>query len=112
TRINALHDASPAVRFKILEGLSAEELYYIIVYGQDQIYTSSFIGAFDRMMERLRPRTGYELLEKVRFDHFRTFIRMAAGYNKLDAFLATLRPEARTQLMRQFTSNLGSGGAD
>src|SRR5690606_22953605 len=25
---------------------------------------------------------------------------------------ATLRPEARTQLMRQFTSNLGSGGAD
>ncbi len=112
TRINALHEASPAVRFKILEGLSAEELYYIIVYGQDQIYTSSFTGAFDRMMERLRPQTGYDLFEKVRFEHFRTFIRMAAGYNKLDAFLATLAPEERPRLMRQFTSNLELGAAD
>jgi hypothetical protein len=112
TRINELHESPPAVRFKILEGLTAEELYYIIVYGQDQIYTSSFTGAFERMMERLKPRSADELLEKVHYDHFRTFIRMSAGYNKLDAFLATMPLEERTRLLRKFVSNLDLGDAD
>ena len=112
TRMNELHEASPAVRFKVLDGMSAEEIYFIIVYGQDQVYTSSFTGAFDRMMKRLGPTTGYELLQKVRFEHFRTFIRMCAGYNKLDAFMATMPPEERTRLLRQFASNLELGGAD
>ncbi len=111
-KINELHESPDPVRFKILEGLSPEELYFIIVYGQDRIYTSSFIGAFRRMMERLKPRTGGDLLKQVRYEHFRTFIRMCAGYNTLSDFLATMSPEAKTQVMKEFISGLENGKRD
>lgn len=40
--INELHDAPDKTRFKILNGLSAEVLYYTIIGGQGACYTSSF----------------------------------------------------------------------
>ncbi len=109
TRINELHESPDPVRFKAIEQLSPEELYYMMVYGQDQIYTSSFIGAFNRMMERMKPATGDELLDKVRYDHFRTFIRMCAGYSKLSEFLGTMKPDEKTAVMRDFVSGLEGG---
>ncbi len=112
-RINELHDnPNPAVRFKVLEGLTPEELYFVIVYGQDQIYTSSFTGTFARMMERLKPATGDELFDKVHYEHFRTFIRMCAGYNTLSEFLGTMKPEEKTAVMKDFVTGLEAGKTD
>lgn len=112
TRINELHESSDPVRFKSIEPLSPEELYYMMVYGQDQIYTSSFIGSFNRMMERMKPMTGDELLDKVRYDHFRTFIRMCAGYSKLSEFLGSMKPDEKTAVMRDFVTGLEAGKTD
>jgi hypothetical protein len=112
-RINELHDnPNPAVRFKVLDGLTPEELYFVIVYGQDQIYTSSFIGTFTRMMERLKPSTGDELFDKVHYEHFRTFIRMCAGYNTLSDFLSTMKPDEKTAVMKDFITGLEAGKTD
>ncbi|MEO6832703.1 MAG: hypothetical protein ABI378_09545 [Chitinophagaceae bacterium] len=110
--INELHESPDPVRFKCLDGLTPAELYFIIVYGQDQIYTSSFIGAFNRMMDRLKPRPGGELLDTVHYDHFRTFIRMCAGYSKLSEFLSTMSTEKKSDLMKQFISGLENGKSD
>ncbi len=96
--INALHDETDAVRFKILEPLGATELYYIIVTGEDVIYTSSYTGVYNRMMARMQKRGGDALLMDVRFDRFKKFIRMAAAYNKLDLFLSSM-PAANAQLL-------------
>jgi hypothetical protein len=109
TRMNELHEAQDPVRFKVIDGLTPEELYFIMVYGQDQIYTSSFIGTFNRMMERLKPATGDELFDKVHYEHFRTFIRMCAGYSKLSEFLASMKPEEKTAVMRDFVTGLELG---
>jgi hypothetical protein len=110
--INELHESPDPVRFKILEGLTPEELYFVIVYGQDQIYTSSFIGTFNRMMERLKPNTGDELFDKVHYEHFRTFIRMCAGYGKLSEFLGTMKPDEKTAVMKDFITGLEVGKTD
>ena len=96
--INALHDEPEAVRFKILEPLGAAELYYIIVTGEDVIYTSSYTGVYNRMMACMQKRGGDALLMDVRFDRFKKFIRMAAAYNKLDLFLSSM-PAANAQLL-------------
>jgi hypothetical protein len=110
--MNRLHEATDPVRFKCIEGFSPEELYFLLVYGQDQIYTSSFIGTFNRMMERLKPATGDELFDKVRYEHFRTFIRMCAGYSKLSEFLGTMKPDEKVAVMKDFISGLENGKPD
>ena len=52
---------------------------------------------------------GDSLLMSVNFDHFKKFIKMAAGYNKLDVFLKTM-PERSETLMQAFVSNLERTG--
>ncbi len=107
--MNDLHESPDAVRFKGIDGFTPEELYFLMVYGQDEIYTSSFLGTFKRMMERMSPAKGDVLLEKVRYDHFRTFIRMCAGYNTLTTFLATIEDDKKTKLMHDFIADLEKG---
>ncbi|HTN18689.1 MAG TPA: hypothetical protein VL092_13450 [Chitinophagaceae bacterium] len=110
--MDELHEKPEAVRFKCIENLSPEAIYYIIVYGQDEIYTSSFTGAFKRLMEKMKPLKGDEFLEKLHYDKFRTFIRMSAGFSRLDQFLATFTEEKKKTLMKDFIANLDKGKED
>lgn len=107
--MNDLHESSDAVRFKCIDGMAPVSLYFIMVYGQDEIYTSSFLGTFKRMMERMKPMKGDQLLDTLHYDHFRTFIRMCAGYNTLSDFLVTIDEDKKTKLMSDFIANLGKG---
>lgn len=111
--MNDLHEEKDVIRFKGIEGFKPEELYYIMVYGQDEIYTSSFLGTFKRMMERMdSSASGDQLFEKVHYDKFRTFIRMCAGYNTLSQFLATMNAEKKAAVMRDFIAGLDKGNED
>ncbi len=109
--INNLHEnPNPAIRFRAIEPLNAMDLYYMIVFGENDIYTSSYKYSFDRMIQKMGtvPR-GDSLLMSVNFDHFKKFIKMAAGYNKLDVFLKTM-PENSEKLMQAFVANLEKTG--
>lgn len=110
--MNELHEKSEAIRFKCIEPLSPEAIYYIIVFGQDEIYTSSFTGAFKRLLEKMKPIKGDEFLNKLHYDKFRTFIRMCAGFSRLDQFLSTFDTGKDEQLMKDFVANLGQGKDD
>jgi len=104
--INALHDEPDAVRFKIIEGLTPEELYYLMVASEDIIYTSSFVGIFQKMMSSMNKRKSDELLISIHFDRFGKFIKMAADYNKLDDFVNAMRPDQAKRLMKDFVAGL------
>lgn len=111
--INELHESPDAVRFKSIQPFDAPDLYYMIIGGQDEIYTSSFThGTFPLMMQKMKPETGDELLAKVHKDHFRTFIRLCAGFNTLSEFLATIDVDKKTALMKEFAANLERGDED
>jgi len=112
--INSLHEVDNlAVRFKIIQPLTAEELYYLAVTTDGIIYTSSFVkGVYPLMMARTNQH-GDSLLMKVQFDRYRKFIKMCAGYNTLSNFLNTFQPKKNEdeesdaeKLMRAFVGKL------
>ena len=104
--INGLHEESDAVRFRILHQLSAQELYYVIVSGESEIYTSSYTrGAYPIMMSKIANH-GDTLLMSVGFDRFKKFIKMAAGYNTLNDFLKTFSDADAQTLMTAFVNGL------
>ncbi len=111
-QMNELHEEKDPIRFKCIDNFSPTTLYFIMVYAQDEIYTSTFLGTFKRMMERMTPMKGNELLDTVHRDKFRTFIRMCAGYNTLSQFLATMEPNKKNELMRDFIAGLEKGKED
>ncbi|GAA4317791.1 hypothetical protein GCM10023184_01620 [Flaviaesturariibacter amylovorans] len=105
--INALHEKPDPERFKILQGLSATELYYLAVFGEQEVYTSSFVrGIYPLMMQKAGGR-GDSLMMLVSFDRFKKFIKMAAGYNTLDEFLKAFPGKGQAEkLMTAFVNGL------
>lgn len=109
--VNDLHEEPVNVRFRIVKDFTPEELYYLIVNGQEELYTSSYTnhsnaGLYDQMMARMKPPRGDSLLMVVSFDRFKKFIAMAAGFNTLDNFLKSMAPENANYLMKKYVSNL------
>lgn len=109
--INDLHEETAPVRFRVVKDFTPEELYYLIVNGQEELYTSSYTnhakaGLYDQMMARMKPSRGDSLLLLVSFDRFKKFLAMAAGFNTLDNFLKSMDPDNSSYLMKKFVSNL------
>jgi hypothetical protein len=105
--INGLHEKPDAERFRILQGLNAQELYYLVVHGENDLYTSSYTrGIYPQMMKMIGNR-GDSLLVTVKFDRFKKFIRIAAGYNTLSNFLASFPDKEKSRtLMTAFVNGL------
>ncbi|HVG15679.1 MAG TPA: hypothetical protein VM935_11985, partial [Chitinophagaceae bacterium] len=105
--INGLHEQPDPVRFKILHQLNAQELYYLTVSDENEIYTSSYTrGVYPIMMSKIGNR-GDSLLMSVGFDRFKKFIKMAAGYNTLNDFLKSFPSEKQSEsLMTAFVNGL------
>ncbi|MFN5333883.1 MAG: hypothetical protein ACK5BV_01690 [Bacteroidota bacterium] len=104
--MNELHDATETVRFRVAEGLTAQEIYYLLVSTEEVIYTSTYTNLFKRMMDRSPGKRADSLLMSVNMDRFKKFIKMAANYNRLDEFLKAM-PELRSrQLMYAFANGL------
>lgn len=109
--INALHSEPDHVRFRRLDGLSPQELYYLAVLGEDEIYTSSYTrGVYPKIFERMARPRGDSLIVSVGGDYFRKFIKMAAGYNTLNHFLSTMDKENAETLMKAFVIGLEKPG--
>jgi hypothetical protein len=106
--VNELHDQSDNVRFRCVEKFSINELYYLCVMGSEDIYTSSYLGIYKRLMQKLGKASGAVLLQDLRYDKFRTFIRMCANYNTLDNFLASMPKAQSNDLIAKFVGGLGT----
>ena len=112
TPINELHDLSNInLRMKAIDSLSAVDLYFMMIMGENDIYTSSFKHSYTRFLQRLgkEPRTD-SLLQYVQYDFFKKFIKMTANFNKLDNFLSYMPQSSSEALMREFIANLDNTG--
>ena len=112
TQINTLHNQGNInVRMRSTDPLSAIDLYYMIVLGENEIYTSSYKHSFNRLLQRLGKNAKTDsLLLSVNFDNFKKFIKMAASFNKLDTFLKLMPPARSQMLMKAFVGNLDQAG--
>ena len=115
--INGLHTAAnEGIRFRSIQPLTAEELYYLAVSADGSMYTSSFVkGVYPLMMRKINNK-GDSLLASLHFDKYRKFIKMTAGFNMLSNFLSTFPPKKipddesdAEKLMKAFVGKLEQG---
>lgn len=104
--LNDLHNDKEPIRFASIEDFSPEEIYTLMVYSEEEIFTSTFNGLFKRLMIKLGPVSGYEFLNQVGDNRFRTFIKMCAGFGKLTPFLQSMASLHKQMLMIKFASGL------
>lgn len=110
--INLRHDDSEAYRFEPINNKSAEQIYTYIVYTPEEIFTSTFLGLYSRMMSKREQKSGFEFLKSLHFNHFRVFLKLCAGYGKLDDFLSTMNAEETKLLFELLCKDLDQTGGD
>ncbi|MES2645617.1 MAG: hypothetical protein V4717_01985 [Bacteroidota bacterium] len=109
TTINGLHDSPAAIRFRSIQKLSPEELYYLVVMNETTIYTSSYMYVYNRIFETMPVKSSDSVLARVNYDHYKKFLTMASNYNTLDDFLSRMSSQSSTALMTDFVNNLEKG---
>ena len=113
--INELHDEKdPKKRFACIDDFNWKELYTLLVYSEEEIFTSTFNGVFERLIFRIHQDkiSGDRMLEKVKYNQFRTFIKICANFNKLDDFMKTMPKDQSRMLIAKFTNNLDKNEGD
>ncbi|HUR66883.1 MAG TPA: hypothetical protein VMZ03_11105 [Chitinophagaceae bacterium] len=106
--INDLHNASDAVRFASVKDLRAQDLYYIITSSGEDLYTSSYLGLYKRLMAQFPGQYADSLFDIVHYDDLRVFIRLAANYNVIGDLLQHMSPERTKEILRRFISGIES----
>jgi hypothetical protein len=104
--INEQHNATDAVRFAPVKGLRPEDIYYIITSAGEELYTSSYLGLYKRLMEHFPDQSADSLFQIINYDNFRVFMRMAANYNVLPDFLSRMPHESAVALLTRFIAGI------
>ena len=105
-QVNEMHSATEAKRFASVKGLRPEDLYYMITSCGDELYTSSFLGLYKRLMQSFGPQSADSVFNIVQYDNFRIFMRLAANYNVLTDFLNRMPEEKAAMLIQRFISGI------
>jgi len=108
--MNNLHESKDEIRFNNINNSTPEEIYSHMVYGEAEVFTSTFNGMYTRMIEKAKNegKSGYQLLEGVNFAHFRTFIKLCARYDRLKEFLGTMGADKQKEVVDRFISSIES----
>lgn len=108
-QLNSLHDEPDSVRYASVEKFDAKMLYASIVYGEAELFTSSFVGLFDRLIRKIESgeKSGYAFLESVGYSKFRTFFKLCVNFGTLRRFFDTMSTDESQRLISRFVSGLG-----
>ncbi|MBI1305764.1 MAG: hypothetical protein GC181_04015 [Bacteroidetes bacterium] len=106
--MNDLHEEADSIRFKVCDttNLNSQELYALLVFAEDEIFTSTFLGLYSRMMDRMNLKSSFEFLHSVGMVRYRTFIKMCAAYNTLPTFLSRMNEWEKRALFNRMVNGL------
>lgn len=105
-QLNELHNSKDDVRFASVKDLRAQDFYYIITSCGEELYTSSYLGLYKRLMSNFKDQSAATLFDLVNYDNFRVFMRLAANYNVLTDFLGQMPQENRMALLHRFIAGI------
>lgn len=111
-RINDLHEASPGASpetwFKSVENFDSIDIYSMMIYAREEIFTSTFNGLFERLLTKMKVEhmSGEQLLAQVKYNNFRVFVAEISEFDRLNEFFAMMTASARDDLLTRFVCNL------
>lgn len=92
--------------FYAVEGFSSAELYFLMLYGRDEVFTSTFNGLFKRFISKLPSDNTETFLQSVSYNQFRDFLSLCANFGVLEELLSKTSDSNRSALLVKYISNL------
>ncbi len=92
--------------FSSVENFNSAELYFLMLYGREEVFSSTFSGLFYRFMQKLPDNDGDAFLHSINNNQFRDFLSLCSNYGTLGPFLAGFPTDTKAKLLTAYISNL------
>ena len=108
--INELHESPDNVRYKSIENFNADDLYDLIVFAREEIFTSSYNTVVDQLLNELKTKKedASDLIQKGENPEWiGVFLEAASSYNRIDDLLDTIKSsEKKEALLKNFIESI------
>ena len=105
--INSLHEEpKEKARFFVLEDLRPQDLYFVLIGGENELYTSSYLYTYKKLMSNFSNDNYDSLFRIVNYDRYRKFLLLAGRYNTLSTFMKGVQKETRISIIKRFINGL------
>ena len=102
SEINSLHDSPDKVRFRILNNLSARELYFLLIGGSGELYTSSFLYVYKKFIIESEKVGLDKFLKDIDNYQFGQFVTNVSIYGLVNDLVEHLHEEKFAELMGNY----------
>jgi hypothetical protein len=112
--LNNLHNESDSVRFDSVADYSASQLFELIVFGQEELWTSSYLGVFSRFVDRLKEesyRDIYPVFDQRLAGAPLVFLDMAVEYGTIVEAAKLIPPDRWNEILALYEHGLENGKA-
>lgn len=93
-------------KYNVIEQLNAQEIYALMVYGQEELFKNSFNGIYNIFKTKLNGRNQIEFLESVNYHKFRNFLSLCSMFDKWSDFMYNLSSEQKQVLYQKLFADL------
>jgi AcrR family transcriptional regulator len=108
-QINDLHEEPDHVRFASLASYDAQALYELIILGREELYTSSYLGVFQRLQDAMAAE-GIAYIDDMadpRHENMpATFLNMAMEYGTESEAFTYISPQMWEKMAAYFTAQI------
>ena len=105
--INSLHEeTSEKARYYVLDDLRPQDLYFVLTEGENNIYTSSYLYTYKKLMGSFQKNHYDSLFQLVNYSRYRKFMLLAGRYNTISEFMNQMSNESRGSVINRFMKNL------
>jgi hypothetical protein len=107
--INCLHEEPiEHDRYFVLDGLRKQDLYYIITSGESELYTSSYLYIYKKLMGMLPKPQSDSIFSFVKYDEYKKFLLMAGRYNTMSSFMKQMPEDTCISIIKRMMNDLES----
>lgn len=106
SEINSLHDSPDKTRFAILNKLSARELYFLLIGGSGELYTSSFLYVYNKFLKEAEKEGLDKFLLDIDYYQFGQFVTNVSIYGLVNDLVEHLQEEKFAALIGNYFRNV------
>ncbi len=92
--------------FYTVEGFNSTQLYFLMLYGRDEVFASTFNGLFNRFLQKIPAQNGKAFLQSVSYNRFRDFVSLCSSYDLLEQLLLKFDEGSKRELINRYVSDL------
>jgi hypothetical protein len=92
--------------FYSIESFTASQLYFLMLYGRDEVFTSTFNGLFNRFVQKIPNGNKAAFIQSINKNNLRDFLSLCANFGVLEEFVTGFSRNDKQILLAEYIGKL------